>query len=44
MEVIMHAKHQVLFVQGGGKGVHDDWDSKLVESLRKELGQGYAIH
>ena len=40
----MHAKRQVLFVQGGGKGVHDDWDSKLVESLRKELGQGYEIH
>jgi len=44
LEVTMHAKRQVLFVQGGGKGVHDDWDSKLVESLRKELGRGYEIH
>lgn len=40
----MQNKHQVLFVQGGGKGTHDAWDSKLVESLRRELGQGYEIH
>jgi pimeloyl-ACP methyl ester carboxylesterase len=37
-------KRQLLFVQGGGAGTHDDWDSKLVESLRRELGQGYEIH
>ena len=36
--------HQVLFVQGGGKGVHAEWDSKLVESLQRELGQDYEIH
>jgi predicted alpha/beta hydrolase family esterase len=34
---------QILFVQGGGKGVHDEWDNKLVESLRLELGAGYDI-
>ena len=34
---------QVLFVQGGGGGTHDDWDNKLVESLSKELGPGYEI-
>ena len=40
----MHVKRQLLFVQGGGKGTHDEWDSKLVESLRRELGQDYHIH
>ena len=40
----MYAKHQLLFVQGGGKGVHDEWDNKLVESLRRELGPDYKIH
>ena len=39
----MHVKRQLLFVQGGGKGAHDEWDSKLVESLRRELGQAYDI-
>lgn len=34
---------QVLFVQGGGAGAHEDWDSRLVESLRRELGPGYEI-
>lgn len=34
----------VLFVQGGGANAHDDWDSKLVASLARELGQGYHIH
>jgi len=33
----------VLFVQGGGKGVHDKWDNHLVDSLRAELGPGYEI-
>jgi predicted alpha/beta hydrolase family esterase len=36
-------KRQVLFVQGGGKAVHDEWDNKLVESLRQELGQACKI-
>jgi predicted alpha/beta hydrolase family esterase len=35
---------QVLFVQGGGEGVHDQWDNHLVDSLRRELGPGYEIH
>ena len=34
---------QVLFVQGGGEGVHDQWDNQLVDSLRGELGPGYEI-
>jgi hypothetical protein len=23
---------QILFIQGGGAGAHDEWDDKLVES------------
>ena len=34
---------QVLFIQGGGDGVHDKWDNKLVDSLGRELGANYAI-
>jgi predicted alpha/beta hydrolase family esterase len=34
---------QVLFVQGGGDGVHDQWDNHLVDSLRNELGPAYEI-
>lgn len=34
---------QVLFVQGGGEGVHDRWDDKLVDSLTRELGPAYEI-
>jgi predicted alpha/beta hydrolase family esterase len=34
---------QVLFVQGGGEGVHDQWDNHLVDSLRGELGSAYEI-
>lgn len=34
---------QVLFVQGAGEGVHDRWDSKLVASLERELGESYAV-
>lgn len=33
----------ILFVQGGGRGAHDEWDHKLVESLRRELGRGYEV-
>jgi pimeloyl-ACP methyl ester carboxylesterase len=40
----MRVKRQVLFVQGGGKGTHDEWDDKIVASLRQELGQDYEIH
>jgi len=34
---------QVLFVQGGGAGVHDEWDDKLVASLRRELGPKFQV-
>lgn len=34
---------RVLFVQGGGAGVHDGWDDRLVASLRRELGPGYEV-
>ena len=34
---------QVLFVQGGGEDVHDQWDNQLVDSLRGELGPAYEI-
>src|SRR3954468_19522912 len=36
-------KKQILFIQGGGAGVHDQWDNRLVDSLRRELGPGYDI-
>jgi pimeloyl-ACP methyl ester carboxylesterase len=39
----MTGRRQVLFIQGGGAGTHDDWDDKLVDSLRRELGDGYEI-
>jgi len=34
---------QILFVQGGGEGTHDQWDNKLVDSLGNELGPDYDI-
>jgi pimeloyl-ACP methyl ester carboxylesterase len=34
---------QVLFIQGGGAGTHDEWDDKLLDSLRRELGDGYEV-
>ena len=34
---------QVLFLQGAGEGTYQDWDSKLVDSLRRELGPGYDV-
>jgi predicted alpha/beta hydrolase family esterase len=34
---------QLLFIQGGGAGAHDEWDDKLVESLRRELGPNFEI-
>jgi predicted alpha/beta hydrolase family esterase len=39
----MQVKRQVLFVQGGGKGTHDEWDNKLVESLRQGLGANHEV-
>ena len=34
---------QILFVQGAGEAVHDEWDNKLVESLRRALGPDYEV-
>ena len=34
---------QVLFIQGAGEAVHDQWDDKLADSLRRELGDGYDV-
>lgn len=39
----MSADRQILFIQGGGAGAHDDWDAKLVDSLTDELGDGYEV-
>ena len=39
----MAATRPVLFVQGGGAGAHDEWDDKLVGSLRRRLGNGYEV-
>lgn len=39
----MVTTRQVLFIQGGGAGVHDEWDNKLFDSLRRELGDGYEV-
>jgi predicted alpha/beta hydrolase family esterase len=39
----MTRARQVLFIQGGGEGTHDEWDDKLVESLRTELGNGFEV-
>ena len=34
---------QVLFIQGGGTGAHDEWDDKLVDSLKRGLGEDYEV-
>ncbi|GIH17137.1 alpha/beta fold hydrolase [Rugosimonospora africana] len=34
---------QILFIQGGGAGAHDEWDDKLFDSLRRQLGEGYEV-
>jgi len=39
----MTPRRQILFIQGGGAGAHDDWDGKLVDSLRRELGSGHEV-
>ncbi|MER7892873.1 alpha/beta fold hydrolase [Micromonospora sp. NPDC094482] len=39
----MAGTRQFLFIQGGGAGVHDEWDNKLFDSLRRELGDGYEV-
>ena len=35
--------NQVLFIQGGGEGTHDEWDNTILESLVRELGPDYAV-
>ncbi|MEP6799713.1 MAG: alpha/beta fold hydrolase [Lapillicoccus sp.] len=39
----MTESRQILFIQGAGAGTHDGWDSKLVESLQRELGDGHEV-
>ena len=40
----MSRTRQIVFIQGGGgHDVHDAWDNKLVESLRRELGDAYEV-
>ena len=36
-------RQQVMFIQGGGEGTHDEWDDKLVDSLARELGEGFEV-
>lgn len=36
-------RRQVLFIQGAGVRVHDEWDDALVGSLTRELGPGYDV-
>lgn len=39
----MRPRPQIMFVQGGGEGAHDEWDHALVASLGRELGERYEI-
>lgn len=41
--IAMAPARQILFIQGGGAGAHDEWDDKLVKSLGRELGNGYEV-
>ena len=34
---------QILFIQGAGADTHDTWDDKLVDSLRRDLGDTYEV-
>jgi predicted alpha/beta hydrolase family esterase len=34
---------EILFVQGGGPNVHDDWDQTLVDNLVQALGPTYRV-
>lgn len=42
-EITARMPRQILFIQGGGTGTHDEWDDKLVDSLRRELGEGFDV-
>ena len=39
----MTPARQVLFVQGGGAGTHDEWDRALADSLGRGLGEGWEV-
>jgi predicted alpha/beta hydrolase family esterase len=41
--VVNSGVQQLLFVQGGGAGTHDEWDNKLVDNLTGELGPHFEI-
>ncbi|MGW3604202.1 alpha/beta fold hydrolase [Micromonospora sp. NPDC005161] len=41
--IVMAGTGQILFIQGGGAGTHDEWDNELVDSLRREFGDGYEV-
>lgn len=41
--IVKAGMKDVLFIQGGGAGVHDSWDNKLVASLENALGPSYHI-
>jgi pimeloyl-ACP methyl ester carboxylesterase len=34
---------QILFIQGGGAGAHDEWDDKLFDDLKRALGDGHEV-
>ena len=40
----MTTARPVLFIQGAGAGTHDEWDVRLVDSLRRELGSEWEVH
>jgi pimeloyl-ACP methyl ester carboxylesterase len=39
----MTGPRPILFIQGAGAGTHDEWDDRLVTSLRRALGNGYDV-
>jgi hypothetical protein len=41
--MLMLDRTPVLFIQGGGEGVHDEWDARMVDSLSHALGAGYEV-
>src|SRR5262249_1243729 len=41
--IAVRGTRQILFIQGGGAGAHDEWDDKLVESLRRGLGGEHEV-
>jgi len=36
-------KRQVLFIQGGGEGAHDEWDVRLADDLQRRLGEEFDV-